>query len=315
MTTFLPLVSMRPASKCGETDGAAGLDHQLQFPIGIGDRRADFLVGCDHALRQQLAVDREGEFARHRRHQRVADGAAGGVMGLAVAGAQRQAVVVIVLGLGDDDLSLRKLCLHRRRNAGDQPAARCRRHHDIGDEPERRHVLGDLTARGALPGDHERIVIGPHQRRAALRSNAVGDGFAVFLVAVVEHHLGAVALGALALGDGRVRRHHDGGLHAEDLRRRRHALGVIAGRERDHPAAALVLRDRGQLVEGAAELERSGPLQHFGLQKDLGPDAFIENGKRQQRRPHRERGNYLGRRIDIRSADRCNWGWFGHARL
>ena len=71
-----------------------------------------------------------------------------------------------------------------------------------GDEPERRHVLGDLAARGALPGDHEGIVIGAHQRRAALAGNAVGDGFAVFLVAVVEHHLGAIALGALALGEG-----------------------------------------------------------------------------------------------------------------
>ncbi len=35
------------------------------------------------------------------------------------------------------------------------------------------------------------------------------------------------------------------GLHVEDLRRRRDALGVVAGGERDHPAAALVLRDRG----------------------------------------------------------------------
>ena len=226
-------------------------------------------------------------------------------MGLAVAGAQRQAVVVIILGLGDDHLRLRKFCLHRRRNAGDQPAARCRRHHDIGDEPERGHVFGDLAARGALSGDHKGIVIGAHQRRAALAGNAIGDGFAVFLVAIVEHHLGAVALGALALGEGRVRRHYDGGLHAEDLRRRRHTLGVVAGRERDHPAAALVLRDRGQLVEGAAELERPGPLQHFGLQEDFGPDPFVENGERQQRRPHRKGRDHFGGGLDVGRAN----GW------
>ena len=79
------------------------------------------------------------------------------------------------------------------------------------------------------------------------------------------------------LVSGAVRRHHDGRAHAEDLRRRRDALGVIAGGERDHAAAALVLRDRRQLVEGAAELERAGPLQHFRFQEDPRPDALVEN--------------------------------------
>jgi hypothetical protein len=224
-------------------------------------------------------------------------------MGLAMAGPQRQAVVVIVLGLGDDHLRLRELRLHRRRDAGDQPAARGRRDHDVGAEPERHHVLGDLAARGALPCDDEGIVIGADQRRAALGRNAVGDGLAVFLVAVIEHDLGAVALGALALGDGRIRRHHDGGLHVQDLRRRRHALGVIAGGERHDPANALVLRDRGQLVEGAAEFERSGPLQHFGLQEDLGSDALVEHGKRQERRTYRKGRNDLGGGLDIGRAN------------
>ena len=72
------------------------------------------------------------------------------------------------------------------------------------------------------------------------------------------------------------------------------------------PPLRSVLRDRGQLVEGAAELERSGPLQHFRLQKDLGPDAFVENGERQQRRPHRKGRNHPRRRIDIRGSDWCH---------
>ena len=112
----------------------------------------------------------------------------------------------------------------------------------------------------------------------------------------------------------RVRRHHDGRLHVEDLRRRRHALSVVAGGERDHAAAALVLRDRRELIEGAAELERAGPLQHFRLQKDLGAGALIEHGKRQQRRPHRKGRDHLGGRLDIGGADGLDFGWLsGHA--
>ena len=158
-------------------------------------------------------------------------------MGLAMARTQRQPVVVIVLGLGDDHLGLRKFCLHGGRNTRDQAAAGGRRHHDIGHEAQRCHVLGDFAARGALPRDHEGIVIGTHQRRAALARDAVGDGFAVFLVAIIEHDLGAIALGALALGKRRILGHHDGRLHVQDLRRRRHALGMVAGRERDHAAS------------------------------------------------------------------------------
>ena len=124
-------------------------------------------------------------------------------MGLAMAGAQRQRVVVIALRLGDDQFGIGKFRLHRGRNARDQAAAGGRRDHDIGRKPARGHVLGDLAAGGALPCDHEGIVIGAHQRGAALARDAARDGFAVFLVAVVQHDLGAIGLGALALGQRR----------------------------------------------------------------------------------------------------------------
>ena len=38
----------------GETNGAAGLDHELQLAIGKGDRRGDFLVGSRDAAGEQL---------------------------------------------------------------------------------------------------------------------------------------------------------------------------------------------------------------------------------------------------------------------
>ena len=88
MTTFLSSRIDPAGQQRGEADGAAGLDHQLQFAVGERDRRSNFCVGNADAFCQQLAVDREGHLAGHRRHQRVADGAGGGGMGFAVPDAQ-----------------------------------------------------------------------------------------------------------------------------------------------------------------------------------------------------------------------------------
>ena len=43
MTTFLPLGIDAAGEQRGKADGAAGLDHQLQFAIGEGDRRCRLL--------------------------------------------------------------------------------------------------------------------------------------------------------------------------------------------------------------------------------------------------------------------------------
>ena len=70
-------------------------------------------------------------------------------------------------------------------------------------------------------------------------------------------------------------------MHVEDFRRRRDALGVVAGRVCDHAAAVTVLRDRREAVEGAAKFERAGPLQHFRFQEHLGSHALVEHGRGQ----------------------------------
>src|SRR5579859_427299 len=71
--------------QCGETDRAARLDHELQFAKRKGHRGANLLVGGGDGAGEQFSVDRERDFARHLRHQRVADGARLGMMGLAMA--------------------------------------------------------------------------------------------------------------------------------------------------------------------------------------------------------------------------------------
>ena len=115
------------------------------------------------------------------------------------------------------------------------------------------------------------------------------DRGAVLAVAVVEHDLGAERRGALALGPRRVRRHHDHRRHAEELRRRRHALRVVAGRIGHHAAGAPLLRDRRQLVVGAAELERAGALQRLGLQEHPRAEPRVEHRRGDQRRAQARR--------------------------
>ena len=56
------------------------------------------------------------------------------------------------------------------------------------------------------------------------------------------------------------------GVDAEQRRRQRDALGVVAGRRRDHPRARLLLGQPGDAHVGAADLERPGALQVLALE-------------------------------------------------
>ena len=113
------------------------------------------------------------------------------------------------------------------------------------------------------------------------------DRGAILGVAVVEHHLGAERGGALAFCLWRVLRHHDRRRHAAQLRRMRHALRVIAGRIGHHAGGFPIVRDRGNLVVGAAEFERAGALQGLGLQVHACAETVVEHGEIQQRRADR----------------------------
>ena len=97
----------------------------------------------------------ERDLARHRSHQRIADGARLGVMGFALAGAQRARMIVKALRLGGHQLRLRIARLDSGGDACDQPAAGGRRHHDIRRDAERGQILSDLAARRALARDHK----------------------------------------------------------------------------------------------------------------------------------------------------------------
>ena len=65
------------------------------------------------------------------------------------------------------------------------------------------------------------------------------------------------------------------------------------------PPGALLGRDRGQLVERAAELERAGALQGLGLEEDARAGRRIEHRRGDERRAQRNAGKAPGGRIDI----------------
>ncbi|MPN43307.1 hypothetical protein SDC9_190866 [bioreactor metagenome] len=122
--------------------------------------------------------------------------------------------VVARFGLHAIDLAVRGQCLGRQQRAAEQAAAA-----QWGEQIVKvRHFLQQLHGGCALPGDHMGMVEWRHQRHAALAGDALADGFAVFLEAVVGDDLGTIAARGGQLGGGRVFGHDDGGRHAQDAR-------------------------------------------------------------------------------------------------
>ena len=164
-------------------------------------------------------------------------------------------MVVEAFRLGCDNARLRMALLDGERDPADQPAARGRHDHDVGLEPQGLKVLDDLPPGGSLPRHDEGIVEGGHQRCIALAGDAARDLRAVLAIAVIEHDLGAVRGRALKLQCRCIARHHDQRRHAEELGRRRHALGMVAGGIGHHPGGTALRRDAREAVIGAAEFE------------------------------------------------------------
>ncbi len=168
-----------------------------------------------------------------------------------------------------------------------------------GDKAERAQILDDFAAGGALPGDDQRVVIGRDQNSAAPLRDLLGDRLAVIARAVIEHDLGAERRGALAFRARGIMRHDDDAAHAEKPRRRRDALGMIAGRESHHAAGALLGRNCRELVIRAAEFERTGMLQGLRLEEYAAAGHRIERGRGEERRMQRDAGEPAGRFIDV----------------
>ena len=228
----------------------------------------------------------EGELARRRRDDRVADRAARRRVALALPARQRARRVVEALGLARAHAQPRRRRLERERDPRREAAAAAAHEHvGVGDAGGRR-LLGDLEADGALPRDHLRVVERLDQRHAALRRDPPANLLAALRLAVVQHHLGAVRLRVRNLERRRVLGHHDDRRDAERLRRARDALPVVAAAVRDDAARALGVGNRRDRAPRAADLERARALQALGLDEDAPANQLVEKRRREQRRAH-----------------------------
>ena len=194
--------------------------------------------------------------------------------------AQRALAVVAGLGLDAEHLAARRQRPRRQRAARQQAAAAERDEQRV----QRAGVFQQFQRRRALAGDHVRVVVGRDQRHAALGGELAADLLAVFGVALVQAHLGAVTARGGQLGGRRVVRHHDGGRHAQQASRQRHRLRVVAGRERHHAGTALGGVELRQRVEGPAELEGAHALQVLALEEELRAGGLVGRAGGQHRR-------------------------------
>ncbi len=198
-------------------------------------------------------------------------------------------------GLHADHARVRAHQLHRGRDAGAQSSA-------ADGHDHRAHVgqiLADLEAGRALPRDDRRIVVGRHEHAALARDQLLGALHAMRRGRAREHHARAEPLGARALRGRHRRGHHHRGRHAEELRRERDRLRVIAGTRRDHAARALLRIEARDEVIGAAQFEGAAALQRLGLE----PDRGSELRRRQEWRAHDDTTQHRGRGLEIRERD------------
>ncbi len=178
----------------------------------------------------------------------------------------------IELGLHADDAQVRLDRFGRNRDAGDQPAAADRHHQRV----EFRHGLKHFERDGALACDDQGIVIGMDHGQVVRLAVRAGEFGRLLQRGSGNHDLGAVTPGVLDFHHRRPHRHHDGGGNAEQAGVIGHALGVIAGRHRDHAASPLVRRQRGQAIERAALLEGRGELQVLEFEPELAAADLAE---------------------------------------
>lgn len=112
----------------------------------------------------------------------------------------------------------------------------------------------------------------------------------------MQHDFAATGTHAFDLDLGGGLGHHDGGFYAQHLGRQGQALRMVTRRGRDHAARTLFGSQLGQLVVGAANLEREHRLQVFTLEPDLVAQPLGELAGGLQR-------GFYGNVVDARGED------------
>ncbi|MCY1366143.1 hypothetical protein D9M69_530240 [compost metagenome] len=211
----------------------------------------------------------------------------------ALAGRHGRLQAIGVIRFDADDLDVRAQVLHVRRDAGDQAAAT---HRDENRIQWLRVLAQNLHRHGALPGNGVGIVVRVNVDVAFFvdQFQRVGQGFRERVA--VQHHFAATGAHAFDLDLRGGLGHDDGRFHTQHLRRQGQALCMVARRRGDHAASAFFVAQLGQLVVGAANLEREHRLQVFALEPNAVAQPLGELAGRLQR-------SFYGNVINARGED------------
>ena len=244
----------------GDARGASALGDGLRALQQADDRGCDLVLGDGHDFVNVFFHDGERQVARRQHMDAVGD------RGSVLHGGHSAAAVGDEHGgnggrLHADDLHVGAHGLDRHGHAADESAAA-----DGNDDLLHvGHLVENLKADRALTGDDIGIVERVGEGVALGLAQTGRLGRRVVIHARHEHDLRAVAAGGLDLQQGRALGHADHGLDAESRRGQRHALRMVAGGAGDHALRGLLGGELADLVEGAADLERTGLLQVLRL--------------------------------------------------
>ncbi len=158
----------------------------------------------------------------------------------------------------------------RRGDARDKPTAADRRH----DRVDARQVLLDLQRERAVTRLEHRVVERMHERPARLLGKREQALMGLRGALGFEVDLGAVRPGGLHLARVRVAPHEDAARGAVERGRVRRALGGVARRPGDDAASLLLGRERRDLREHPARLERARALEELRLEMSIAADAL-----------------------------------------
>ena len=141
-----------------------------------------------------------------------------------------------------------------------------------------------LEANRSLACDDELIFVRMDERPARLVDVRARGDQGVLEELPAHLRVGTVVAAGLDLRHRRRVRHEDARVNSELARRPRNSLTVIAGAGRDDARLALLGRQRGELVDGAAHLEGTRSLQVLGLEAHFAATAARERLREVDRR-------------------------------
>ena len=116
---------------------------------------------------------------------------------------------------------------------------------------------------------------------------------------VAKNNLGLVCFAGCALDRGGVAGHDHHGADAEHLAYQRDGLPMVAGGESDDTPLFLTGVEFGNGIEGAAEFERTDPLEIFTLEKHVGASQAIHGARGQNRREMRLAAQPFASQLDL----------------